>query len=235
MKLWPLCLFILALPVAYAHSCDEFLTGQPASYLAKVENLIHQVQKLAVPQMTLANRAELGSKIQSLQTMFKYPGRFTSAQEENSFAAYQEAFASILPYGMILTRFTEVRGEYTQLQQKFHQVSLSNPEQTTFQKLAKDCKDLWQNEYATAKNIEDLRFDLQQQSTNIDLTLQRELLGKIMPGELADEFQQNFIDLLQDVATELQQWSSRIIIMKDSTKNNLANLENYLKALPHED
>ena len=234
MKLWPLCLFILAFSGAYAQSCDEFLTGRPTSYLAKIENLVHQVQKMTIPHTTAANKAELGEKIQALQTMLQYPGRLMPGQEEDRFAAYKKALASILPYGLILTRFTEVRAEYAQLQKKFHQVSLSNPEQTTFQKLAKDCKDLWQNEYATAKNIEDLRFDLQQQGTDVDLTVQRALLGEIMPGDLADEFQQNFIDLLQDVATELQQWSSRIIIMKDSTKNNLDTLENYLRAFPHE-
>ena len=234
MKLWPLCLFLMALPWAFAHSCEEFLTDQSASFLPKLENALHQVQKLTTPQMSAARKAELGEKIQSLQTMFKYPGRFASAGEVSTFTNYQNAFASILPYGPILTRFLEVQKDYASLQKIFHQVSLSNPEQTTFQKLAKDCKDLWQQEYATGKSVEDLRIDLEQQIASTDLTIQREMLSKILPQELADEFQQNFIDLLQSMATDLQQWSSRIIIMKDSTKNNLANLENYLSAFPHE-
>jgi hypothetical protein len=234
MKLWPLCLFLLALPEAYAQGCDELLAGQKAPFLPKLENAIHQVHKLTVPQMSAASKAELGEKIQALQTMFKYPGRLMSAGEVSIFTNYKNAFASILPYGALLMRFMDVQKDYARLQMQFHQVSLSNPEQTTFQKLAKDCKNLWQQEYATGKSIEDLRIDLEQQIASTDLTIQREMLGKILPQELADTFQQNFIDLLQSVETDLRQWSSRIIIMKDSTKNNLANVDNYLRAFPHE-
>ncbi len=234
MKLWPLCLLLLAFQEVSAQGCDELLTGQSAPFLPKLESAIHQVQKLTAPPMALARKAELGEKIQSLQTMFKYPGRLLSPGEVSIFTNYQNAFASILPYGALFMRFIDVQKEYARLQKKFHQVSLSNPEQTTFQKLAKDCKNLWQHEYATGKSIEDLRIDLEQQIASTDLTIQREMLARILPQELADEFQQNFIDLLQSVETDLQQWSSRIIIMKDSTKNNLANLENYLRAFPHE-
>ncbi len=220
-----------------AEDCHDLLAGG-GSYLGQIQWRIHKIKQTCTAT-NLKDFADLGEDIVLLQTMLKYPKDLKTTTDKETYTQTYAAVKFLFPYAALVNRFQEVKTKYEQLERKFHTISLSNPEKMTMQGLNSACRALRQQEYATDKEINNLKYDIVDIWGHTGLSPQAadeqfKALKLIMPHDEAFEFWHNVQERMNQLRTTLNQWQQRIIIMKDATEANLQNLEAYLRAYPEE-